>query len=126
MATLPAPQSYPAQPGAPAYVEIGAPSGSGVRAFFSELLGWTFHDMGGDNFWVRTPTLTLGLHSGDEDRNMVVYFAVADIDAAAARVRTLGGQAPDPSSEQPGFGRFVECRDPQGIRFGLHQRPSAG
>jgi predicted enzyme related to lactoylglutathione lyase len=39
-----------------------------------------------------------------------------------ALVREAGGQADPPAPEEPGFGRFSNCRDPQGIRFGLHQR----
>jgi predicted enzyme related to lactoylglutathione lyase len=119
----PGPDSHDVPEGAPSFIEVGAPSGAEARAFYGQLFGWSFHDMGRDSFWIQTPTLRLGLHSGDPDRNMVVYFAVADIEAAVARVRAFGGQAPDPGAEQPGFGRFVECRDPQGVRFGLHQRP---
>ena len=122
MADVPSPDPHHVPAGAPSFVEIGAPSGTAVRSFFAALFGWSFHDMGGDNFWIQTPTLRFGLHPKDEDRNLVVYFAVEDIDAAAERVRVLGGQAPAPGPEQEGFGRFVECRDSQGIRFGLHQR----
>jgi predicted enzyme related to lactoylglutathione lyase len=37
--------------------------------------------------------------------------------------REAGGEADPPAPEEPGFGRFSNCRDPQGIRFGLHQKP---
>jgi len=37
-------------------------------------------------------------------------------------VRAAGGTAPDPGPAEPEFGRFVECRDDQGVRFGLRQR----
>ena len=110
-------------PGEPSFIEIGVPGGSTARAFYDKLFGWTYRPMGHDSFAVQTPTIGMGLHSGDEDRNMVVYFAVDDIEATAARVRELGGKCGEPSTEQEGFGRFVECRDDQGVRFGLHQRP---
>jgi len=45
---------------------------------------------------------------------------VSHLEAAAARVRAAGGEADEPTDE-PGFGRFVNCRDPGGIRFGLDQ-----
>jgi uncharacterized protein len=115
----------PADPGpkagAPSFVELGVPEGSRARAFYEPLFGWTFHEMGNDNFWAQTPTIRLGLHPGDKDASMVIYFRVHDIEAVARRVRELGGRADDPGPEQEGFGRFVECRDPQGVRFGLHQ-----
>ena len=109
--------------GAPSFIEMGVPSGAEARGFFADLFGWTFHEMGGENCWAETPTLRVGVHAEDDTRTLVVYFAVADIDAAAARVRALGGEAPAPGPETAGFGRFVECRDRQGMRFGLHQPP---
>jgi predicted enzyme related to lactoylglutathione lyase len=120
MSQSPPPETSP-KAGAPSFVELGVPQGERARAFFEQLFGWTFHDMGQDNFWAQTPTLRLGLHPKDPDALMVIYFAVDDIDAAARRVRELGGRCDDPGPEQEGFGRFVECRDPQGVRFGLRQ-----
>jgi predicted enzyme related to lactoylglutathione lyase len=113
-------------PGAPSFIEIGVPSSATASAFYGSLFGWRFHPypQAEDSFWVETPTLRLGVHPGDEDRNMVVYFAVENIESAMARVRELGGTTAEPSPETPGFGRFVECKDPQGVRFGLHQAPA--
>jgi hypothetical protein len=51
----------------------------------------------------------------------LVYFGVPDLEVAIADVNRLGGAAEIPTDE-PGFGRFCICRDPQGLRFGLHQR----
>ena len=110
--------------GEPSFLEIGVPDGNRARGFFNELFGWASHEMGADNFWMETPTARVGVHPNDEDRVIVVYFRVSDIDAAVERVRALGGSAGEPGVEDQGFGRFVECRDPQGVRFGLHQRPS--
>jgi len=58
-------------------------------------------------------------------RGIRPYFDVDDINAGAARVKELGGEANDPGSV-PGMGWFVTCRDPQGNEFGLWQNdPSA-
>lgn len=46
---------------------------------------------------------------------------VAGIEFAIESVRKLGGQTGRPGAEDEGFGRFVECRDNQGVRFGLRQ-----
>jgi uncharacterized protein len=40
--------------------------------------------------------------------------------SSAERVRAAGGEA-EAVVDEPGFGRFVNCRDPGGIRFGLHR-----
>jgi predicted enzyme related to lactoylglutathione lyase/mannose-6-phosphate isomerase-like protein (cupin superfamily) len=120
VAAKPMPQFGHARAGAPAFVEIGVPAGGEAARFYAALFGWSIHEMGNDNFWAQTPSVTVGIHPGDEDRNMVPYFEVDDLAVAVARVRELGGTAPGPSDETPGFGTFVECRDPQGVRFGLH------
>lgn len=36
-------------------------------------------------------------------------------------MRELGGTASDPGANEAGFGRFSQCIDPQGVRFGLHE-----
>ena len=68
----------------------------------------------------KTPTIKAGLHGNEKTPQMYVYFHVADLDAAAARVKAAGGEASEIKDEGE-FGRFVNCKDPGGIRFGLHQ-----
>jgi predicted enzyme related to lactoylglutathione lyase len=105
------------------YIEIGTGHCGHTRAFLSELFQWEFHPMGpGGPGWFDTPTMRAGLHGDDPNPGILVFFSVADLDAAVARVRALGGDASDPGPEEPGFGQFSMCRDPQGVRFGLHRR----
>ena len=53
------------------------------------------------------------------------YFLVDDINAGAARVKELGGEANDPMPV-PSMGWFSTCKDPHGNDFGLWQTdPSA-
>jgi predicted enzyme related to lactoylglutathione lyase len=47
------------------------------------------------------------------------YFNVGDIDAAAERVKTGGGQVFKGPLELPGGGWVARCRDPQGGAFAL-------
>jgi len=109
-------------PGQPTHFEIGVPDAARAKAFYGPLLGWTFHPMGdGDEGWIETGGVRGGLHDNDADAVVMPYFAVADLDAVVAKVRDLGGVAADAGPDQPGFGRFAECRDDQGVRFGLHQ-----
>ena len=61
-----------------------------------------------------------GVHGGDASQGFLVFFGVADIEAAIADVVRFGGTAEAPM-EEPGFGRFCICYDPQGLRFGLHR-----
>lgn len=48
-------------------------------------------------------------------------FAVADIDAAAARVRGGGGRVTHEPLDVQGGARLVSCEDPQGAAFALRQ-----
>lgn len=105
------------------FFEIGVPDAKRAKVFYGQLLGWTFHTSG-EQTWVQTPTIRGGLHDEDTDRRIDVFFAVPDLDAAVAAVRELGGEADDPSPEEPGLGRFAFCRDDQGVRFGLRQVPA--
>jgi len=47
-----------------------------------------------------------------------------DVNAGAARVRELGGEADEPGPV-PGMGWFVTCRDTQGNDFGLWQHDTS-
>jgi predicted enzyme related to lactoylglutathione lyase len=58
-------------------------------------------------------------------RGTRVYFDVEDINAGAARVKELGGEAADPAPV-PNMGWFSMCTDAEGNEFGLWQNdPSA-
>jgi uncharacterized protein len=104
------------------YIEIGVSDASKSRAFLEQMFGWEFHPFGlGAEGWFQTPSLKAGIHGGDPDWGFLVYFGVPDLEAAIADVNRLGGAAEVPTDE-PGFGRFRTRRDPQGLRFGLHQR----
>ncbi|MEJ6396068.1 VOC family protein [Gymnodinialimonas sp. 2305UL16-5] len=104
----------------PSYLEIGAPDDAKARSFFAELFEWSFTPMENGG-WFDSGEIKTGLHGKDDRPAIVVYFTVPDIESTVARVRSLGGTADDPTPEEPGFGRFSTCTDPQGIRFGLRQ-----
>ena len=98
------------------FLEIGSADGAVTRAFFAAVFGWPCHD----EAWFQTPAIKAGTHGDDPSPQIYVYFNASDLEAAAARVRAAGGEAGGVIDE-PGFGQFVHCRDPGGIRFGLHR-----
>jgi uncharacterized protein len=110
--------------GEPSHFELGVRDARRAKAFYAELLGWTFHTTKGEDAWIETPGVRGGLHGDDPDSWIEIYFSVADIEAAVRRVRELGGEADEPGPEHES-GRYVGCRDDQGVRFGLHQPPAA-
>lgn len=107
--------------GEPSHFEIGVPDARRAKSFYGQLFGWAFTPTTGDNAWIETPGVRGGLHGDDDASDIELYFAVDDIEVAVRRVRELGGEAPelDPGPDQGG--RFVRCRDDQGVRFGLRE-----
>jgi uncharacterized protein len=106
--------------GGPSHFEVGVKDAARAKAFYGELLGWSFETTSGENAWIETSGLRGGLHGEDAASNIVLYFKVLDIEAAVRLVRELGGEAADPGPTDMG-GRFTTCRDDQGVEFGLHQ-----
>lgn len=106
--------------GEPTHFELGVADVARARTFYGTLLGWRFHELG-TGAWIDTGGVRGGVHPDDPAPGITVYFEVPDLDAALRRVRALGGTPGEASQEEPGFGRFAECADDQGVRFGLHQ-----
>jgi predicted enzyme related to lactoylglutathione lyase len=106
--------------GEPSYVELGVPDVDAARRFYGSLFGWVPSDVGAGG-QVETPTLPIGLHGGDAEAHFELFFTIEDLDAAAAQVVRLGGSVLGDTHDSGEFGRWVECRDDQGVRFGLRQ-----
>jgi uncharacterized protein len=108
-----------------AFFELGVEDAERGRAFYSALFGWRFDPGPHGGFAIEAPTPG-GIHGGDAGASPYLFFAVDDIEAAATRVRELGGtveEAHDTDEESIArFGHFRLCRDDQGSPFGLHQR----
>ncbi len=112
--------------GSVSYLEIGAQDAQVSQDFFRQLFGWPFTASGEQpqEGWFQTPDIRVGLHGNDPAPPLLVFFQVPDMAAAMARVTALGGQADGAGPDEPGFGVFCLCTDPQGARFGRHQPSS--
>ena len=53
------------------------------------------------------------------------YFRVANVNDGADRVKAAGGQILNGPTDVPGGDRIVQCMDPQGAAFSLHQTKPA-
>ena len=103
--------------GEPSFVELGVRDADAAKRFYGALFGWQPVGPG----QVDTATLSIGIHGGDDATHFEVFFAVDDLEAACAKVAELGGRLTGTVNDAPGFGRWVECADDQGVRFGLRQ-----
>jgi predicted enzyme related to lactoylglutathione lyase len=103
------------------FIEIGTPDLKVASNFLGQLFDWPFTPTGGpDEGWFQTPGMRAGMHQ-EATPKFYVFFDVPDLAAAIDRVVALGGHAEKPSPEEPGFGKFCNCRTPDGLEFGLHQ-----
>jgi predicted enzyme related to lactoylglutathione lyase len=111
-------------PGQIVHVEIPADDTAKAREFWSGLFGWQWQQMEGpfEYHMTQISEQTGGAVTTMEPgkRGPRVYFDVDDINAGAARVKQLGGEANEPGPV-PGMGWFAVCKDSEGNEFGLWQ-----
>lgn len=109
-----------------------------AKAFYSEILGWTFEEFAGMDYWMiqgegigQGQALSGALmprnapahpaHTGP--RGAVANFEVKDVDATYARALQIGGGEAMPPTDYEGVGRVAVLEDGQGNLFGIFQQP---
>jgi predicted enzyme related to lactoylglutathione lyase len=110
------------------HLEIPAGDTGKAREFWGSLFGWQWQAFEGPSEYHMTrlsETSGAAIYVPDESgkRGPRVYFDVDDINAAAAKVKELGGSADAPQAV-PGMGWFTLCKDTEGNEFGLWQNDS--
>jgi predicted enzyme related to lactoylglutathione lyase len=110
------------------HFEIPAGETSKSREFWNALFGWTFQSLDGPTEYHLTQLndqVGAGIYPAEDgERGLRVYFDVDDINAGAARVRELGGEAGEAGSV-PGQGWYSVCKDADGNEFALWQSDSS-
>jgi predicted enzyme related to lactoylglutathione lyase len=111
------------------HFEIPADDTAKGREFWGSLFGWQFESYPGPSEYhmTRVAEQLGGAITNMEPgkKGIRAYFDVDDINAGAARVKELGGDASEPMPV-PTMGWFATCTDTQGNEFGLWQTdPSA-
>ncbi len=111
------------------HIEIPADDTGAAQEFWGSLFGWQFEAFPGPFEYHMTRVseqqgaAITNMESGK--RGTRAYFDVDDVNAGAARVKELGGEADEPRPV-PGMGWFATCKDIEGNEFGLWQNdPSA-
>jgi predicted enzyme related to lactoylglutathione lyase len=115
--------------GAFCWVELGTNDAAGAKKFYTELLGWQLKE-GDVSPMAYTEIVVAGKHvggiyqsgpeyGGDMPPMWMPYVAVDDVDAAAQRVKELGGKVRVPPMDIPHVGRFCVITDPQGASLSL-------
>jgi predicted enzyme related to lactoylglutathione lyase len=103
------------------YFAIHTPDTARAKDFYNAVFGWTY-DSSGDYHHVKGSSPAGGITPGDTAR-VEASLVVPDAAAAVARVRELGGTAPDPVRSESGWS--VQIQDGHGGGVELWQ-PAEG
>ena len=105
-----------------AYVSLFVPDLGRARAFFGSVLGWAFGPGSSEQAaQVEGLSLSHGMLGGQERSNLLMCFAVDDVDAAVERVWAAAGRVEEPTDEP--YGRVANCVDDQGMAFCIFTPP---
>jgi predicted enzyme related to lactoylglutathione lyase len=115
--------------------ELGTTDPAAGQAFYAKVVGWEMQDtqMPGMTYTLINagPAQVGGITTlADQAKamgappNWLGYVGVADVDAMAAKVKSLGGQVYFGPMDIPGVGRFAVTADPQGAVFALFKGAS--
>ena len=113
------------QPGAFCWNELMAHNGDAERAFYSSLFGWTPKVSPEYTEWHDGEKARGGFLEMKEARFEGVppfwttYFMVQDVDATAAKAKSLGATQHHEPTDIPNVGRFAVLGDPQGASFAI-------
>jgi predicted enzyme related to lactoylglutathione lyase len=108
--------------------ELATKDATKAGEFYTRLFGWgkKVQDMGTMMYtsFLNGDRPAGGMYEpppemGEMPPHWLVYFAVADADAAAARAAELGGKICSPPRDIPGVGRFAMILDPQNAPFAI-------
>ena len=115
-------------PGAPCWLDLGAPDVAATADFYGKVFGWETEIMemddgsfglcrsGGRTVAAIGPLTEKGARSA-----WMLYFRTPDADAAAAAVERAGGTVRVAPSDADGQGRMAQLSDPQGGQFAVWQ-----
>ncbi|MBW8871536.1 MAG: VOC family protein [Leifsonia sp.] len=113
------------EPGAVDWLELVASDPASTFPFYESVLGVGISEMrvGSEPYGLFDvgPTSVAGAYRSDgaDPAHWLVYFNVADLDAAIVRATELGGTLRTEPLSAPGVGRWAEIVDPQGAGFAL-------
>jgi predicted enzyme related to lactoylglutathione lyase len=91
-----------------------------VRAFFTDVLGFSSVDAGGGWLIFALPPAELAVHPADRDSRHELYLMCDDIHATLAELAAKGVQATGEVTDQ-GWGLLSGIRLPDGAELALYQ-----
>jgi predicted enzyme related to lactoylglutathione lyase len=122
------------EPGSLSWNEHLSNDFEGSKAFYQALFGYEYDDMSGGDFKYAAIKVAGNIAGGigslpvdapaGRTAGWAVYFAVADTDAAVAKVTDLGGTLVEPPRDSP-YGRIAMVADDHNAVFSLITAPAS-
>ncbi|MGW7267383.1 VOC family protein [Streptomyces sp. NPDC054842] len=115
--------------GTPCWADAMFGDVEGAKSFYGDVLGWTFGESSSE-FGNYTQAYADGkavaavvppMPGQDGQSSWCLYFASADADATARKIRENGGEVLMEPMQVGDFGTMVLARDPSGAVFGVWQ-----
>jgi predicted enzyme related to lactoylglutathione lyase len=108
--------------GAIAWRELMTNDVGAARAFYETLFPWRFVDapehVGGEHAWIEVSGRRIGaIWKSAQPSAWLSFATVADVEAAAARMREAGGSVPIGPAPYPGLGTYAVLEDVEGARL---------
>jgi hypothetical protein len=121
------------EPGAMAWTEVLTRAGEQARDFYAKVMGLDPRKMEGMEYHTlhKGEKAVAGVMQMDEKwpaevpPHWMAYFAVGDADAAATRIKELGGKVNHGPFDTP-YGRIAVVSDPYGAVFSIIKLSAAG
>ncbi len=116
-------------PGAPCWLDLGAPDVPAAASFYGSVLGWEYESMGdaegfeGGMFKKDGKTVAgLGKLTEEGARSAwMIYYRVTDADATTQAVERAGGTVRVAPMDLDDWGRMAQYSDPLGGQFAVWQ-----
>jgi predicted enzyme related to lactoylglutathione lyase len=121
-------------PGAFSWSELTTPDPAQAAAFYGNLFGWTFKDMGdamgGYTVASQGETQVAGIMAPPPGAPPMppawgCYVTVSQVETTVQRCLELGGKVLVPPMDVPGVGRMAVIQDPQGATLSVMQYSTA-
>lgn len=123
------------RPGSFCWIELSTPDAASAKTFYTQLFGWTTHDIPLGDGTVYTMLQKDGKDVGalyetkEAPRAWLSYVSVANVDASLAKAKELGATVLGGPMDVSDAGRMAVFADPQGAALALWQagrQPGAG
>lgn len=110
------------------WIELATTDVASARAFYTELFGWTAHDIpmgGGDVYTIfrldARDVAAMHGHTGGAPPNWLSYVAVENVDRTVEQATAFGGSVMSAPTDVSEFGRMAVLADNQGAAFAVWQ-----